>query len=1044
MLPDQTFDYIARLFSATFGDIVFTDADGEQILLETREADDIAALLNDDPSALMSLVTATGEVAALAALVDKGPIPATFTLYKASKTVCVWVLDRPAADGDRVARVKVLNSVLNGPDTFCDDPWPVAGIGGWAVGDETKTYTLEELEEAFKPALEVEDWALNDAVVRGGLDDDLLNREITIAVSPHGMKTGAGKWKNMKIKFGALLNTLTHHRSGEKDGHCILQGEVIDGERKINAIRQCSLLMLDLDTGENIDAIRAKVKELGWFSLIWTTYNHLKPLSEVRKDQVLRWMGRDEEPTLNDVVGYLKNERRYQSWVLKDAVLLDPAHTKEGVMLRVRHAPMPKFRLLFVLNEPFVFATRATNPRKAIEEWKARYAGVSELLGAAFDRSCVDPSRLMFTARHPGGADGWAIEVIPGTTLNIDTVPPVDPKRMKQVDSGDAFDRAAAEMLGVSGDIKTPWLKRWLAINAESFDAEGFWRDKGVERKPRSNGPGCHFKCPNDGNHSNPDDEDDNAFFVVSGPDNSEGKGFAARCMHDSCSGLDRGQMLDMFIQDHGLEERDLEPYIANAVEANPGREVAEGEDAEDYKTLEGYPPETRVVLKQMNRDYAFITMGSEVRILIEPRRLDDVAKFMRLDSWKAFLANRKVPVRTSDGETRMEYASKVWMEWPERRSFPSGVCFEPDKRREHEQYNLWRGYPIGKGKPGDWSLLRDHLFENICGGNEEYFEWAMTWFAHMFQRPGEKIGSAFVVRGKKGTGKSKLFEWVSKAMGRHAIKVSHSGHVVGNFNGHQKGIILMVCEEAFWAGSPAAGGVIKDLITSNTMMLEQKGIDAVQTSNYARLAFVSNEDWVVPAGVDDERRFFVLECGTKRQQDTIFFAAVEQQMEAGGVDAMVYEFMNWTPPGGNWDILRTPPKTEALREQAMETLDVWDYFFLRLLEEGGVDASSKPDIVGIELNEDEENLICAKTLRAHLLAETSGINGAKAKLSNTQFLPKLVRKWLGSTDDSIIRRGTDGMKNRHYRCGSLNEMRARVEREFGIKLQVGRLLDDA
>ena len=42
------------------------------------------------------------------------------------------------------------------------------------------------------------------------------------------------------------------------------------------------------------------------------------------------------------------------------------------------------------------------------------------MLGAFFDRSCVDPSRLFFTPRHPKTATEWRIEIIAGEPLDIE------------------------------------------------------------------------------------------------------------------------------------------------------------------------------------------------------------------------------------------------------------------------------------------------------------------------------------------------------------------------------------------------------------------------------------------------------------------------------------------------------------------------------------------------------------------------------------------------------------------------------------------------
>lgn len=1042
MNKSDVLSFLNTAFAACVGDILFTDEKATKALLASADPEAITAFLSKETTARVTLVTTHGETVGVAGYI-KGemPLQPTLQLHRGATTVGVWLFEEPVTDSAGEERAIKLAQALNGPDALLDDPWPVPGVGGWVSTEVGAYYTLDQIEAGFAPLIESDSWTLNDATVYGELDDDLLARDITIAMSQHGMQTRPGHWKNMPMKFGQLVHSLTYHRVGEKDGQCILQGEVIDGERKAAAMKQTHIVMLDLDTGEHIEGIRNRIRELGLFAIIWTTFNHLKPLTEVRKDAVLRWMKKDEEPTLADVTGFLRDVRRYQPWVLEKAELLDPAHTKEGVMLRVKHAPMPKFRILLALDKPFVFATRHTNPRKAIEEWKARYAGISEMLGAAFDRSCVDPSRLMFTPRHPGGAKGWAIDVIAGKPLDIDTVTKVDPKRMKSVESGDAFDRAIAEMTGVTGDLKTPWLKRWLAVNGDAFDAEAFWRDYGEERKPRSNNPGWHFKCPNDGAHGNPDDPEDNAFFVVSSHDNLTSDGFQAKCMHDSCRELDRGQLLDLAIIEYALEEKHLDPYIANPVSANPGREIVEGSDAEEYPTLAGYPKETQEELKSMNRRYGVITIGSEVRILVEPKTRDQGPKFMRIDSWKTSMQNRKVRVLTADDETRTEFASKVWLEWPERRNFDGGICFEPSKKVSREVYNLWKEFPT-KAKDGDWSLLREHILENICNGDRDHFEWLMTWFAHIFQRPGEKIGSAVVIRGKKGTGKSKLFDWVRRAMGTHAIKVSQPGHVTGNFNAHQRGVILMVCEEAFWAGSSAAGGVIKDLITSDTMMLEQKGVDAIQTSNYARLAFISNEDWVVPAGLDDERRFFVLECGDKRQRDTIYFSALDEQMESGGLQAMVKEFEEWIPPGGDWNILRNPPQTEALQEQAFETMNTWDRFFVQMIEDCGVAPSSHPDIMGIELSENDPNFIHIKSLRAHLQKFTSNMGtSAKIKITGHNFLLKCAQQWLLADTKSISRReGTT--VDKYYVCPSLKEIRDHVNEQYGLNLEPPEIVD--
>ena len=76
-----------------------------------------------------------------------------------------------------------------------------------------------------------------------------------------------------------------------------------------------------------------------------------------------------------------------------------------------------------------------------------------------------------------------------------------------------------------------------------------------------------------------------------------------------------------------------------------------------------------------------------------------------------------------------------------------------------------------------------------------------MTWIAHIFQRPGEKPGTAVVIRGDKGAGKSTVAEWLGAALGRYALDLADDKLLTGQFNAHQQGKLFVISEESTWAG---------------------------------------------------------------------------------------------------------------------------------------------------------------------------------------------------------------------------------------------------
>ena len=87
-------------------------------------------------------------------------------------------------------------------------------------------------------------------------------------------------------------------------------------------------------------------------------------------------------------------------------------------------------------------------------------------------------------------------------------------------------------------------------------------------------------------------------------------------------------------------------------------------------------------------------------------------------------------------------------------------------------------------------------------------------------------------------------------------------------------------------AGVHAAEGKLKDLITGQDHLIEFKGKEPIKVRNYVRLFVTGNPDWLVPAGFE-ERRFAVLEIGEAHMQDKAYFAAIDEQMDNGGREAL-------------------------------------------------------------------------------------------------------------------------------------------------------------
>jgi hypothetical protein len=262
------------------------------------------------------------------------------------------------------------------------------------------------------------------------------------------------------------------------------------------------------------------------------------------------------------------------------------------------------------------------------------------------------------------------------------------------------------------------------------------------------------------------------------------------------------------------------------------------------------------------------------------------------------------------------------WLQHAARRQYLGGVTFDPTGRAPADCWNLWQGFGV-VAAPGDWSLLRNHLIEIVCGGNVELAEYLLSLLARVVQFPHLQGEVAVVLRGDKGTGKGILLRAVVRLLGRHGAQVFHPEHLVGRFNEHLRDLVALYADEAFYAGDKKHEGILKGLITEPSFQIEVKYGPVVLVRNMLHLFLSSNSDWVVPA-TRDERRFFVLDVLNTRQRDFPYFAAIEQQLANGGLAAMLYDLLQRDISGFE---PRQVPQTEALREQqrlGMNSLERW------------------------------------------------------------------------------------------------------------------------
>lgn len=318
-------------------------------------------------------------------------------------------------------------------------------------------------------------------------------------------------------------------------------------------------------------------------------------------------------------------------------------------------------------------------------------------------------------------------------------------------------------------------------------------------------------------------------------------------------------------------------------------------------------------LITELNQCHAHVMVGGKARILnIKKDPIHDwnIHDFSTPGDFRSLYANRQVNIGDKFHKT-----AEIWLNHPERLSY-DGVTFDPTKK-SNGYYNLYQGFPV-KAVKGDCGFYLEHIRQNICRGDEDLYEYVLDWMADAIQNPGERPGVALAIRGKQGVGKGVFVNVFASLFGPHAIQVTQSSHLVGNFNAHLRDKLLVFADEAFWAGDKRAEGVLKGLVTEDNIAVEMKGIDVQSSPNYVRLILASNNEWIIPASAD-QRRFVVIEASEARMQDASYFGSIINQIENGGREALMYFLSERDLNRVN---LRNIPKTEALVMQQLHSLD--------------------------------------------------------------------------------------------------------------------------
>ena len=424
----------------------------------------------------------------------------------------------------------------------------------------------------------------------------------------------------------------------------------------------------------------------------------------------------------------------------------------------------------------------------------------------------------------------------------------------------------------------------------------------------------------------------------------AEGSGF--KCQHSSCAAAASGEVgtadvlrlaryVCLLTGEH-FPERDggeEEERASDLVTLKKGKKDEPCVDVDDEENA------TKIfaALAQMNRDHAVARIGGKVGVLWTR---DDT--FMGKEAFFDWYSNKPVMLTDENGDDKAVNRAALWWTCKRRREYDA-VAFRPELTQAAAAaggiYNLWKGYSVARNPDGDCSLYIEHVFENICNRDHEFFDFVIGWAAHLIQRPDKRLGVGLVLMSKaEGTGKNVFAEALGRLLGNAYRLATQARQITGNFNKDLEHTLLLHAAEAVWAANRSDEGIFKSLVTDATIPIERKGGERYQAKNYLHFIVSSNEDFVVPVSATG-RRWAVFKVSEAHMQDRPYFAAIADQLENGGYGKLLDILLNVDLATVD---LSKIPNTEALVAQKMHSMPALDRWLMEACSHNSIPGSKR------------------------------------------------------------------------------------------------------
>ncbi len=204
-----------------------------------------------------------------------------------------------------------------------------------------------------------------------------------------------------------------------------------------------------------------------------------------------------------------------------------------------------------------------------------------------------------------------------------------------------------------------------------------------------------------------------------------------------------------------------------------------------------------------------------------------------------------------------------LWLEDPTRRSYLK-FDFLVNKI-DPKIYNTFTGFKYDNNKPINNEIIEPffNLINTLLNNEKASIDAFLDWIAWIRQRPEMKTEKAVVLYSEvQGVGKNTIMQFIFKII-QYSTSVNKIEQLVDRFNSQLTNKLIILGDEVT-VKAKSIRDDLKNMITRTKMIVEKKGIDSYEMSDYSNYIFTTNNQdsfYIEPS----DRRFILLELQNKK-----------------------------------------------------------------------------------------------------------------------------------------------------------------------------------